>query len=75
MQRKVYLKLSTLDDALKLMTAKFRQSPLAKENVPLEKAWGRTLAENAVALLSSPAFHGAAMDGVAVKAENTFGAR
>lgn len=74
MQRKVYLKLSTLNEALKLLLERFQSSPLAKEKVPLDKAWNRTLAENAVAVLSSPAFHGAAMDGVALKAEDTFGA-
>ncbi|MDR2945568.1 MAG: molybdopterin biosynthesis protein [Candidatus Adiutrix sp.] len=74
MKRKVYLKLHTLDDALKLLFESFGESPLAKEKVPLEAAWGRTLAGNAAALLSSPAFHGAAMDGVAIRAESSFGA-
>lgn len=74
MKRKVYLKLVNLEDALKLLLGRFSQSPLRQEKVPLDQAWGRTLAENAVARLSSPAFHGAAMDGVATKAEKTFGA-
>ena len=74
MKRKVYLKLVSLETALKLLLDKFSQSPLKAEEVPIDQAWGRTLAENAVARLSSPAFHGAAMDGVAVKAESTYGA-
>jgi len=74
MPRKVYLKLSSLDEALKLLLERFQKSPLAREKVPLETAWGRTLAENALAALSSPAFHGAAMDGVALKAQDSFGA-
>ncbi|MBF0376125.1 MAG: molybdopterin biosynthesis protein [Desulfamplus sp.] len=37
-------------------------------------ALGRVLAEPAVAVLSSPNFHAAAMDGIAVDAKSTFGA-
>jgi putative molybdopterin biosynthesis protein len=74
MHRKVYLKLVSLEEALKLLFERFGDSPLTKENVPLESAWGRVLAENAAAVLSSPAFNGAAMDGVALKSENSFGA-
>lgn len=74
MQRKIYLKLTTLGEALKLLLERFQKSPLGREKVALDQAWGRALAENTVAVLSSPAFHGAAMDGVALKAENTFGA-
>ncbi len=43
-----------------------------EEAVPLEQASHRVLSRPAVALRSSPAFHGAAMDGIAVKAEETF---
>lgn len=68
------MKLATREDALKILFDRFSQSPLAKETVPLAKAQGRVLAENAAAKLSSPAFHGAAMDGVAIKAEDSFGA-
>jgi putative molybdopterin biosynthesis protein len=50
-------------------------SPLTAEKVPLAQSLGRTLAAAAVAKVSSPAFNGAAMDGVAVKAEITYGAR
>ena len=38
------------------------------------RAVGRVLAEPVTALLSSPNFHAAAMDGIAVKARHTFGA-
>lgn len=77
MERKVYLKLTPLDEAKALWLERLAapgRSPLRKEEVPLEDAQGRTLAEPAAALLSSPAFHGAAMDGIAVSAERTFGA-
>lgn len=74
MKRKVYLKLTALEDARRILMEKFSVSPLEVERVHLREAHGRTLAENAVAAVSSPAYHGAAMDGVALKAESTFGA-
>jgi putative molybdopterin biosynthesis protein len=74
MERNVYLKLATLDDARRLLFEKCARSPLEREAVPLSLAQGRTLAEPAVARLSSPAFHGAAMDGIAVTASDTYGA-
>ncbi len=73
MQRKVYLKLTSLEEALGIMFDAF-PGRLETETVRLDQARGRTLAENAVAVVSSPAFHGAAMDGVATAAEKTFGA-
>ncbi len=74
MQRKVYLNLMDLQSAKELWHKAFEKFVLPVESVALAKAQGRTLAEPAVAVLSSPAFHGAAMDGVAVLAEDTFGA-
>jgi putative molybdopterin biosynthesis protein len=44
------------------------------EVVPVTKAVERVLSEPVAARLSSPNFHAAAMDGIAVDAENTFGA-
>lgn len=44
------------------------------ETVPLARAHGRVLSRPVEALRSSPAFHGAAMDGIAVAAESTFSA-
>ena len=47
--------------------------PLARvETVSLDDAWGRVLAEDIVATLSTPPFNRAAMDGYAVKARDTF---
>ncbi|MBF0303562.1 MAG: molybdopterin biosynthesis protein, partial [Desulfamplus sp.] len=44
------------------------------EEIDAVNALGRILAEPAVAALSSPNFHAAAMDGIAVDAKSTFGA-
>lgn len=74
MKRKVYLKLAALDEARAVLFANCGGKMLAVESVPLAEAHGRTLAEPASASVSSPAFHGAAMDGIAVRAEETFGA-
>jgi putative molybdopterin biosynthesis protein len=74
MQRSVYLKLASPSEALGILLDTFSVSPLEREETPLAQAHGRVLAEAASARLSSPAFHGAAMDGVAVAAEDTFGA-
>lgn len=43
------------------------------EKISLENAYNRVLAENITALLDSPSFDKSAMDGYAVKAEDTFG--
>lgn len=72
MERKVYLKLTSLEDAQRILLANCSVSPLTGEAVPLAEAHGRVLAEPAAARVSSPAFHGAAMDGVAVRASDTF---
>ncbi len=77
MERKVYLKLTPLEQARSLWLERLGAeagTPLASEEVSLSEARGRTIAEPAAAALSSPAFHGAAMDGIAVRASDTFGA-
>lgn len=77
MKRKVYLKLTDAFEARTIWLKKLDAaalSPLKTQAVPLQEARGRTLAEPACAAVSSPSFHGAAMDGVAVLASDTFGA-
>ncbi len=73
--RNVYLKMKTLEEAREILFTAF--SPIQNlpgETVPVLDAIGRVTAEAVSARLSSPNFHSAAMDGIAVKAENTFGA-
>ena len=73
--RNVYLKMKTLPEARKIIYEAFALSGvLATETVPVPQAVGRVLAEPIHAKLSSPHFNAAAMDGLAVKAEITFGA-
>jgi molybdopterin molybdotransferase len=46
-------------------------SPLQSERVPIERAAGRVLAEPAVAAVDLPPFRSSAMDGFAVRSEDT----
>ncbi|MFZ0612854.1 MAG: molybdopterin biosynthesis protein [Desulfobacterales bacterium] len=74
-QRNIYLKMKTLPEARDILFQRFDSSGvMTGETVPVTEAVGRVLAEAVTARLSSPNFHAAAMDGIAVKAEKTFGA-
>lgn len=74
--RNVYLKMETLPKAREILFNHFKLSAvLSSEIVAVPNAVGRVLSEPVFAKLSSPNFHSAAMDGIAVKAASTFGAR
>jgi molybdopterin molybdotransferase len=59
-------------DVLALLVARLR--PLPAEPVELHQAAGRVLAEDIVAPVAVPAFDRAAMDGYALRGQETFGA-
>jgi putative molybdopterin biosynthesis protein len=72
--RNIYLKMKPLETARELVFERFpAPSPPVTETVPVPEAVGRVLAAPVFARLSSPNFHSAAMDGIAVQAEQTFG--
>ncbi len=73
-KRNVYLQLKSLDEARQAVLEVFGERSLGAEQVDTPDAVGRILAEPVAARLSSPHFHAAAMDGIAVKATATFGA-
>ena len=74
-KRNVYLNMKPLEEARQILFDHFPGTgTMAAETVSPPDAVGRVLAEPVVAAVSSPNFHAAAMDGVAVKAEETFGA-
>ncbi len=76
MERNIYLDLMTIPDAIAKVTAALdREALIRKETIPSHEAVGRVLAEAVYAKTSSPTFHAAAMDGIAVKATTTFAAR
>jgi len=73
-ERNVYLKMKTLPEAQEIVKAHFAgEDCLAAETIAVPQAVGRVLAEPVYARVSAPHFNAAAMDGVAVKAEVTFG--
>jgi len=73
--RNVYLKMKTLDEAREILFGEFPLTGiLSRETLSVPDSVGRVLAEPVSARLSSPNFHSAAMDGIAVRAESTFGA-
>ena len=75
MPRNVYLKMKTLEEARRIVRERLAHlRRLGSETVPAPEAVGRVLASPVFAALSAPSYHAAAMDGVAVKAEMTYGA-
>lgn len=77
MKRNIYLKMKTLAEAREILFEAFPMFGASacpvSETVPVPDAVGRILAEAVTAKISAPNFHAAAMDGIAVKAEQTFG--
>ncbi|UCH20593.1 MAG: molybdopterin biosynthesis protein [Deltaproteobacteria bacterium] len=75
MDRNVYLKMKTLKEAREILFRQFSDLRISSsEIIAVPEAVGRVLAEPVTAKLSCPNFHAAAMDGIAVKADTTFGA-
>jgi putative molybdopterin biosynthesis protein len=75
-KRNVYLEMQSLGDARRVMFDAFRSLPSpATETIPVPDAVGRVLSRPVSARISSPNYHSAAMDGIAVKAADTFGVR
>lgn len=62
----------SVEDALALLATKV--APLAAEELPLDQALGRVLAEEVRSDVDVPAFAKACMDGFALRAADTFGA-
>ena len=74
-KRNVYLKMKPLKEAREILFKRFLSDKMiCKEMISVTDAVGRVLAEPVTAVISSPNFHLSAMDGIAVKASNTFGA-
>ena len=74
-KRNIYLNMKTREEAKDLLLTSFPlTSFLTEESVPVAEAVDRILAEAVFARISSPPFHAAAMDGIAIKASDSFGA-
>ena len=73
-EQRTYRNLKPLAEARQIFLARFAGGPLRSEVIPVRQALGRYLAQAVTAARSVPAYHGAAVDGVAVTAASTFGA-
>ncbi|MDO8747097.1 MAG: molybdopterin-binding protein, partial [Thermodesulfovibrionales bacterium] len=78
MKREIYLETTPLKEAtekwLKRLESQGFLKPFSGEKVRVSESLGRITAELAIAKLSSPFYHSSAMDGYAVKYQETFGA-
>lgn len=74
MARKRYLKKTPLTEARELFLATVDPSKLAVEEIAVDDGLDRITAEPVFAKISSPHYHASAMDGICVRAEDTFGA-
>ena len=72
--RKRYLDSVPVEDALATWLASLQVEPLGGVTVSVPDSTGRVLAEPLFARVSSPHYHAAAMDGIAVEAGATYGA-
>ncbi len=77
-RRRIYLDDRPWEEALALAMERWRVTGALRlvegETVPTREAAGRVLAEPVFARRSVPHFHAAAMDGIAVRARDTYGA-
>lgn len=74
MKRKIFLKMRPLEEAREIFLAAFAGYRPGEEEIASREADNRVTARPIAARLSSPSFHSAAMDGLAVSAADTFGA-
>lgn len=74
MKRNVYLSMKPLEEAKELFFSRIGHDRRTEiETIQTEEALGRITAEPVFAKRSAPSFHSAAMDGIAVRAEKTYG--
>ncbi|MEO6163440.1 MAG: molybdopterin biosynthesis protein [Candidatus Binatia bacterium] len=74
MARKRYLKKTPLSEARELFLSTVNPAALTIEEIAIDDALDRITAEPVFAKISSPHYHASAMDGICVRAEETFGA-
>ncbi|MBP1708634.1 MAG: molybdenum cofactor synthesis domain protein, partial [Deltaproteobacteria bacterium] len=66
MKRHIYLKKKTLEEAEAIASDLAKLIHLETEMIPVTQSLGRVIAEPLFAKISSPPFHCAAMDGIAI---------
>src|SRR5437764_10920024 len=73
MARIRYLKKTPLAEARELFLATVDPRELTVEEIPVDDGLDRITAEPVFAKISSPHYHASAMDGICVRADETFG--
>ena len=73
MKRHVYLAMKDLGEARDLFLGLWRETRTLPEEVPTEESLGRVTSAPVFARISAPSYHSSAMDGIAVRAEETYG--
>jgi putative molybdopterin biosynthesis protein len=74
MKRKIYLNMLPLEEARRILMQEFHAYRTGEEQIGSRSADRRVTSRPVTARFSSPSFHASAMDGVAVTAQDTFGA-
>jgi molybdenum cofactor synthesis domain-containing protein len=73
MKRHVYLDMKSVEEAKEIFSRIWPGKKTLPEEIPSEDALARVTSEPVFARISAPSYHSAAMDGIAVRAEHTFG--
>ncbi|MEW6335726.1 MAG: molybdopterin biosynthesis protein [Thermodesulfobacteriota bacterium] len=73
-KKRIYRNLTMLEEAGRILRERFGSLRVGSETIAVRDAQGRILTGSVKALASVPAYHAAAMDGIAVQAADTFGA-
>jgi molybdenum cofactor synthesis domain-containing protein len=73
MKRHVYLAMKGLDEAREIFSKVWQGKKTEPEEISVEDSLGRVTAGPVFARISAPTYHCAAMDGIAVRAEETYG--
>ena len=74
-ERKIFKKLTNIDDAFKIFYRHYNFNLLDTEKVLINESNGRVVAKNIFSKIDVPGFDRATMDGYAIKAENSFDAK
>ncbi len=73
MKRHVYLAMKGLTEAREIFSNVWQGNKTSPEDISVEDSLGRVTAGPVFAKISAPTYHCAAMDGIAVRAEDTYG--
>ena len=74
-RKRIYRHLESVEDARATLLSRFAELHTDPETVPTRAALGRVVTRPVRAERSVPGYHAAAMDGLAVRARETFGAQ